>query len=426
LSLIGRVISNWLAVTFYWLFHALYDIRLEGLHNYTASPATLITINHKRDLDIPIVASVLHLHKTPFSEKLRMHFVARDDLFQPGFLTAHFTFFGIAGYLIHRINIKPVMIALRAHPISHLIRRRIGPLIRELEQTNGESPMREVVNPKGLDLINTMLGHRNRNNLGDTTVADFLGYSFSTLHQKPADIGILQSDFSRDLRRKTLKKISQQLRDIVRVLNGGGICMLAPEGQLSPDGRFWPVKSGLFRIISMTSGDPRVLPVNTTYDFMTRGRMRIYMTVGQEFTAVKGMNKIKLERLVQKSIGTLGPVTLSHLGSEFLISVIDKGREQFEEQECLTVLARRAGQLRSRNVRLEERLLTEERLKQRTDDFLRYCLKKGIISKKGHGSYAVNTRLIKKRAFNKFHENPVQYSSNELKSLLELHNRQDR
>jgi 1-acyl-sn-glycerol-3-phosphate acyltransferase len=425
-KVISALFSNWLAVTFYALFHALYDIRIEGLANYTASPATLITINHKRDLDIPIVASILHLSKTPFNENRRMHFVARDDLFHPGFLTAHFPIFGIAGPLIHRINIKPVMTALRAHPISHLIRRRIGPLIRELEQTSSTIPLKEVVNQPGFALISAMLGERKRDNLGDVTVADFLGYSFSSIHQQFADIQILRDDYSRKLRKRTLNKVSTQLQEITEILNKGNICMLAPEGQLSPDGRFWPVKSGLFRLISMTTSNIRILPVNTTYDFMTLRRMRIYMTVGHELTELKGLHKISLEQSVQKSIVTSGPVTLSHLGSEFLLNVLDSGQEQFKEQECHMMITRRVKQLRNENMRLEERLLTEKSLQKRIDDFLRYCVKKDIINKKEGGSFVVNTRAVKMHTFNKFHENPVQYSANELRSLLEWHNHYDR
>jgi len=44
--------ANGLASFFYILFPLLYDIRLTGLSSYSASPPTLITINHKRDLDM--------------------------------------------------------------------------------------------------------------------------------------------------------------------------------------------------------------------------------------------------------------------------------------------------------------------------------------------------------------------------------------
>jgi 1-acyl-sn-glycerol-3-phosphate acyltransferase len=425
LSLIGRVISvvfsNWLAIIFYVLFNVLYDIRVEGLKNYTATPATLITINHKRDLDIPIVASTLHLRKTPFSNKRRMYFVAREDLFQPGFLTAHFRIFGILGPLIHKVNIKPVMIALRANPISHLIRQRVGPLIRGLEQKDTKTPMKEVLSPSGIASMTEMLGGQYRGDIGEASIADFLGYSFSVVHQQTADVKILQSEYIRGLREKTLKRISVQLNSVKKILDGGAICMLAPEGHLSPDGRFWPVKSGLFRLVSLTTSDIRILPVNTTYDFMMAGRMRIYVTIGREFTAVKGLSKAELERMVQKSIVTLGPITLSHLGSEFLLEAMDEGHAQFGESEYLEAIRLRVEQLKSRNIRLEERLTTERLLKKRTDDFLGYCVKKGVIKKKGQGYFVINMKLMRKQDFSKFHESPVQYSANELKSLLEWH-----
>ena len=429
MSLAGRVISaifsNWLAMVFCVLFYTLYDIRVKGLKHYTAAPSTLITINHKRDLDIPIVASTLHLRKTPFRNKRRMYFVAREDLFQPGFLTAHFQIFGVFGSLIHKINIKPIMEALRANPISHLIRQRIGPLIRGLDQVDTKTLMKDVLNPAGITSIAEMLDGRHKGDISEASVADFLGYSFSAVHQQTADVKILQSEHVRRLREKTLKKIGMQLNSVTKILDDGGICMLAPEGHLSPDGRFWPVKSGLFRLVSMTTSDIRILPVNTTYDFMTAGRMRIYMTIGQEFTAVKGLSKVELERMVQQSIVTLGPITLSHLGSEFLLKRVEEGREQFDERECLAAIGRRVEQFKARDIRLEERLATEKLLKKRTGDFLRYCVKKGIISKKGRGFFSIDIKPMKKQDFSKFHESPVQYSANELKSLLEWHSPED-
>jgi len=420
-TIAGSVFANWLAVTFYVLFHSIYDIRLEGLENYTASPSSLITINHKRDLDIPVVASILHLRKTAFKNRLRMHFVARDDLFCPGFLTAHFPIFGITGKLVHRINLKPVMKALQAHPISQLVRNRISFLMREIMRIDGNLQLKQVIKPEGLEKFTQLLGMRNGFRLDDIKVSDFLGYSFCKLHHQVADKNILQGRLTRAIREKTLTAINEQLKDIALILDGGGICMLAPEGQLSPDGRFWPVKSGLFRLFSMTTSNIRVLPVNTTYDFMTRGRMRIYMTIGPELIDLRNYNKVELEQRVQKSIVTSGPITLGHLGSEYLLEILNEGRETFEELGLRDALSLRIEKLGAGNIRLEERLLTEPSLNRRVHDFLTYCVNKGIVSNIGNGSYRVSKSVIENDTYDKFHENPVRYSANELKSILELH-----
>jgi len=57
----GTLFANWLASLFYFSLPFFYDIKLDGLQNYSASASTLITINHKRDLDLLVVAPILHL-----------------------------------------------------------------------------------------------------------------------------------------------------------------------------------------------------------------------------------------------------------------------------------------------------------------------------------------------------------------------------
>jgi 1-acyl-sn-glycerol-3-phosphate acyltransferase len=414
----GYLFSNWLAVTFYVLFRAVFHIEVNGIDNYTASPATFITINHKRDLDVPVMASTLHVRKVPFSDRRRMHFIAREDIFQTGYLTGHFTFFGFLGPLVHRINLTPIMILLRAHPISHLVRQRIGPLIREIDRTEPGTRIGEVFTGDGVAAVKAMLDGHSPEDVGSVTVSEFLGYPFRTLHQEPVDIRLLKSDYERRLRLITLHKVREQLRDIVQVLDNGEICMLAPEGQISMDGRFWPVKSGLFRLVSMADADVRILPVNTTYDFMTAGRMRIFIKIGEEITNVKSLNKLELERTVQKSIVTLGTVTMSHMGSAFLVDMLERETPRFGEKEFVTAVFRRLEEFRALNMNSDGDLDSRNRFEKRARSFLCYCLKKGMLRKEAQGQFVINS-LYNRHAPNGFHESPVRRSVNELKSLLE-------
>ena len=152
-NIAGTVFTNWLACVFYFMFPLLYDIKVIGLHNYTASPSTLVTINHKRDLDIIIATPILHLRRTLFKNKLRMHFIARNDLFDPGFLSAHFLIPGLVGRIIHRVNIAVLMRAFRAHPISHLVRKRMAPLLRDVIEVAGDLKLGEVVRREEIEAL---------------------------------------------------------------------------------------------------------------------------------------------------------------------------------------------------------------------------------------------------------------------------------
>ena len=89
-SIAGTSFTNMLAISFYIGTRAFFDIKVQGLHNFSASPATIIAICHKRDLDEIIIPSTLHVRKTLFRPHFRMWFAVRDDVFDRGFLSRHF------------------------------------------------------------------------------------------------------------------------------------------------------------------------------------------------------------------------------------------------------------------------------------------------------------------------------------------------
>lgn len=419
-NLSGTLFANCLASFFYLLFPLLYSIRFSGLHNYSASPHTLITINHKRDLDIPIIASNLHLRKTLFRNRLRLYFVARDDLFDPGFLTAHFPMPRLLGKRAHPVSISSIMSALRARPVCHLVHKRVGPLLRDVIRSEGDLNLSKVIKPDYLAEFAELLRNTDGSKLlSELTVSEFLGYDYRQLHQCQTDAGILQEGLSRKIRTYSLKTVGRQLQVFVRILDEGGICLLAPEGHLSPDGRFWPVKSGLHRLLSMTKSDVRILPVNTTYDFMTRGRMRIYVTIGEEMTGLKELSKVELEKLVQRTIVSLGPVTLGQLGSEFIVQTLSSGHDEIYEDELSDKLFLRVQALKRIGLRIEESLLSEHSFNQRLYDFISYCLSQHILQRTASHVFIISLDKVLNGTGCNHWENPVQYSFNELRSLFE-------
>ena len=303
-----------LGLSFYALLHALYDIRITGLDNCTASPSTVIVINHKRDLDFPMITPLLHVRKTFFHPKLRPCLVARDDMFESGYFTSHSSSTLPFGRLLHHWNPAPILRPMPAYPISHLARKPLRALLYDIIDIEGNVPLKEVMKADQLQRFARMLDLPLDSDLGSLSIKGLLGYDYRALHELPTDAGILLGELPRKVRRHSVEMIDKQLNVLAHVLDDGGTCLLAPEGNLWPDGRFWPVKSGLHRLLSMTKADTRILPVNITYDFMTQGRMPIYVTLGNEIMGARELPVAKLETLITEKASRPGPSNYGAIG----------------------------------------------------------------------------------------------------------------
>jgi 1-acyl-sn-glycerol-3-phosphate acyltransferase len=415
---VGTIFTNGLAFAFYLLFPVLYDMRWHGIENFHASPSTVISINHKRDSDIIIIAPVLHIKRSLFHNKQRMHFLAREDLFSPGFLDYHFLPAFPFGPILHTVNLTPVMHAFRAHPISHITHKRLAPLLSDVIRSEGDIKVKYAVSPSSIEQFTLHLRKKQDTGVTDVPLSSLMSYRYRTLQDRVTDTGILKEGIVRRVRKQSLQRIEQQLGFFANILDDGGICLLAPEGDLSPDGRFWPVKSGLSRLLSLTKTNVTILPVNATYDFMTRKRMRVFVDVGKEIKVSKITPKIELEKSVQKGIVSLGRVTMGQLGSDYLLLRLESGIDFISEAELGDAIVRRVQIIMNLPLNLDDRLTNETSFRSRLQDFINFCLRHDILQQNDTSGFTINRAIAKPGG--DFRQNPVQYSRNELQSLLEF------
>ena len=415
----GTLFTNAVAYLFYCIMPLWFDIHWHGLRNYHASPSTLITINHKRDCDIIIVAPVLHIKRTAFRDRLRMYFVGRDDLFESGFLTGHLpvNWPWPLGNLIHHFKLAPIMRAFSAYPISSIVNKRFGPLINDVIDIEGDIRLADTVKENYLPTISRQTGD-DVSTLQNLTLSEVLGYEYHSLHDLITDTGVLREGLARKVRAYSLRRIDEQLQVFAQILRDGGVCLLSPEGELSPDGRFWPVKSGLYRLLTLAHTGVTVLPVNTTYDFMTRRRMRVHVAVGEEIVVTGPTTKLELEHRVQHAIVSLGRVTMGQIGSEYLLWRLEAGKDTVTEAELDGALGARALVLKHAGLNLDERLTHEKAFHRRLRDFIAYCVGKRMLLRKARGVYLINPYRTEVYLGER-RQDPLVYSHNELKSLLE-------
>jgi 1-acyl-sn-glycerol-3-phosphate acyltransferase len=422
LSGIGDVLFvEVLGLSFYVLLHALYNIRLVGLDHYTVSPSTVIVINHKRDLDFPLITPILHVRKTFFRPRLRPCLVARDDMFEAGYFTSHSPSNLPLGRLLHHWNPAPILRPLPAYPISYLARKPLRALLYDVIKIEGNVQLRYVMKADRLQRFTRILDLPTEFDLGNVSIRDLLGYDYRALHELPTDVGILHSELSRKVRMHSMEMVNKQLRLFARVLDEGGTCLMAPEGNLWPDGRFWPMKSGLYRLLSMTKADTKILPVNITYDFMTQGRMPGYITLGEEIVGARELPRAKLETLVQRKLVGLGPVTMGQLGSNYIMETLHASKERFQKQELAEHLLSRVVEMKRVGLCLADNLANRPLFQRRLDHFLQYCIDRLILTKSSPDTYVIQREKVLGRTGSDYLQNPVQYSYSELCSLREVY-----
>jgi 1-acyl-sn-glycerol-3-phosphate acyltransferase len=410
-----------LALSFYVLLHAIYDIRIIGLDNYAASPSTVIAINHKRDLDFPMITPILYVRKTFLHPRLRPCLVARDDMFESGYFTSHSSSTLPFGRLLHHWNPASILHPLPAYPISYLARKPLRTLLYDVINIEGNMQLRNVIKAEQLQRFARMLDLPADSALSSLFIRDLLGYDYRALHELPTDVGILRGRLPRQVRAHSIKMVDEQLHVFAHVLDEGGTCLLAPEGNLWPDGRFWPVKSGLHRLISMTKADARILPVNITYDFMRQGRMPIYITLGEEILGARELPRVKLETLMRKRLVGLGPVTMGQLGSDYVLETLHSAKEYFQKQELAEHLVLRMARLKRAGLRLEDRLANALSFQACLGHFLKYCVDRGILTKSLPDTYVIRREKVLGRTGPNYWQNPIQFSYNELRSLREVY-----
>jgi len=120
---------------------------------------------------------------------------------------------------------------------------------------------------------------------------------------------------------------------------------------------------------------------------------------------------------VRQVLARAGVVTMSQLGSLFVMEAAQRGQEVITSEELLEWLQARASELSRKGTDVDPRLLAPAALGNRLTAFLGFCTRAGQLSPVGPGSYRINRSAILDPGRKAFEENPVSYCYKEFQSL---------
>jgi hypothetical protein len=220
-----------------------------------------------------------------------------------------------------------------------------------------------------------------------------------------------------------IARIHAQLADVVNYLWRDGSLLGAPEGQLSPDGRVSALHSGFLRIMRAAPPDLRILPVSLSYDFMTRGRPRVFLAFAPALQQAPKRPPDELAADLRRAWLLHMDVTCTQLASAFLWERRAAACPEFTLAELANAIHRQARELAAAGRAVDPRLLRLSSATRRARGYLAYVEHRGLVRRLGRARWRpdfgdqeikVGPREV---AYN---DVPLLYAYNELRDLLSV------
>lgn len=362
----------------------LYPCAITGLEHYTAAPATLAVSNHRRDSDGPLLGSVLLRRRDGRVVGPLPHFVAREDLFERGFL---------AHYLRHcPASLRPLvrMISLRwcltgggAYPLRRVHERRVAEVLRDVIARLGDLPAAEALRPRYLAAFATEPALDPRT----ATLAQLLRADEHRLSRQWYGYRHLQLAVFRRIKPHMRQVIDCQLDRLARLLERGELVILEPEGHVSHDGGVRRPQAVLHELVNRPARPVRVLPISLTYDTLTTGAARIFVDIQPELTGLGGLARRGLDERVMAAVRSGCRVTGAQLAAGFLL--YQPAGERWSETAMIEHVHGAARRCRDAVIPIDPCLPERRTCELRTREILAWGRRAGFLAPAGSGQWRV-------------------------------------
>ncbi|HEY7294022.1 MAG TPA: hypothetical protein VH916_03230 [Dehalococcoidia bacterium] len=234
-------------------------LRVVRGRSFALPPCTVIVFNHQSDLDVPaMVTAAFPLASWP-RHGGRVIFPGRSELFLPGFLALQSGAPDPIGRALFGVSIGPILARLGVFSVAKAGPRLFAAWVDDLTLACG--PYRQIAALFAVDWLYRL----RRGGIDSTTpIGAISSWHYRALLRHEVGSEILHQRVSRHLRLRTGRAASAQFDAMAALLRDGYLLVMAPEGQLSPDGRLQPFASGLHQLLRRAP-QTAVLPAGLYY-----------------------------------------------------------------------------------------------------------------------------------------------------------------
>ncbi|MDX6645585.1 MAG: 1-acyl-sn-glycerol-3-phosphate acyltransferase, partial [Miltoncostaeaceae bacterium] len=240
-------------------------------------PGSLLVSTHRAETDVPLLASALYLggrvwlHRRP-----RMHFAARDDLFERGFFAGFLPRLGPRGRrALAPLSAGGLLPLIRAHPIGSATSLSLGRALAALPAEARLGP--DLLPDAALGALAGRAAELRRP--APRTVVEARRGEYADVLWRRYDRSELAAPALDAVWRRRMAEATGQLRWLVELMRAGEPLVLFPEGSPSPDGAIGPLRPGLGALVRR--GAPATIqPLAIAYDRLRPGRPRAWVAFG--------------------------------------------------------------------------------------------------------------------------------------------------
>ncbi len=397
-------------------------MEVHGLEYDTVAPSTYFAISHKRDLDSMAPLPVLLAHGGWPRLARDLHFAMRADGFEPGFLSRTVRSPAWLSRMLPWLAVGPILRLVGDHPLVGFQARPGESWLRDVLHAEGDLRAGDVLASEALRELADAVGEPAAR-LAEKRLSRLLAWRYT--HALPLLCGpsFLADEVRRPAERRAIDAAKAALADVADWLTRGGSIYSAPEGRFTPDGRLSPITSGFHRLLRAAPSQTRVVPLALMYDFMTTGRMRMFVDLAPPIEDAPTLPRRELAARLHERWRRAARFTTTQLGAGFLVERGMAENPVFTLDELASAIERQARALSDAGRHVDARLLAPGGPRRLASRFLAYCARRGVAQPAGAGRYRAapgEMEIVVAPGEVGYPRLPLAYAYNEYRDLMSL------
>jgi hypothetical protein len=267
-----------------------------------------------------------------------------------------------------------------------------------------------------------MVGER-REQIASYHLSQLLDWRYQYALQQYYSSEILVLSMRRPLKQRMITRIKESIAELSTWMSSGGSLYGSPEGHLSPDGKVSPINSGLHRILRHIPSDTRIVPISIMYDYMTMGRMRIFIDFAPTIENASLLPSSELDSRLRLGWLRSARITSTQLASGFLVNVEHEGLSSFTLDDMVDNMYYQAVKLAKAGRNVDQSLLTQDQARKRAKAYLQYAERHDLLRRIGKCLWVptFNETPIQVRPREVgYDQSPLVYAWNELQEILSV------